>query len=114
VCAHWTSIYGCTVPVVAYAVFGTGSVTALGPTALDSVLTFSTMGSVLGSALASNTEELIALARVLALFVGLIQVVLGLLNFGSLANFLSNSVMSGFTTAAALIIVFGQVQVPCS
>ena len=105
------SIYAAAVPVMVYCVFGTGAVTAPGPTALDSVLTLSTMGSVLTAAQVSDTSELIALARVLALVVGLLQLAVGLLNFGSLANFLSASVMSSFTSAAALIILMGQVQV---
>jgi SulP family sulfate permease len=48
------------------------------------------------------------LAILLALLVGVIQLVLGLVRMGFIANFLSTPVLSGFTSAAALIIAFSQ------
>lgn len=55
--------------------------------------------------------QVLALAHVLALFVGLLQVLLGFLRLGSLAHFLSFAVTTGFTTAAAVIIATSQAQV---
>ena len=47
---------------------------------------------------------------VLALMVGVIQFLLGVLRMGFLVNFLSKPVISGFTSAAAIIIVFSQMK----
>ena len=105
------SIYAAAVPVIGYSIFGSGVVTAVGPTALDSIMTYSTMSSVLSGSQAADPATLVALARVLALVIGLLQVALGLAHFGSLANFLSHSVMTGFVTASALVISTGQIQV---
>jgi sulfate permease, SulP family len=52
----------------------------------------------------------VALALLLALMVGVIQLGLGLLRFGFLTNFLSHPVLAGFTSAAALIIGASQLR----
>ena len=46
----------------------------------------------------------------LTLLIGGIQIVLGLLKFGSLTRFISNCVMTGFITGVAILLVFGQLQ----
>ena len=46
----------------------------------------------------------------LTLLIGLIQLVLGLLKLGSLTRFISNSVMTGFISGVAILLVFGQLQ----
>ena len=50
------------------------------------------------------------LALALALLVGLIQLLMGMLRLGTLVNFISHPVLSGFTSAAALIIAFSQLK----
>ena len=46
----------------------------------------------------------------LAIVVGLVMLVFGLLRFGSIMNFVSNAVMTGFTTGIALQIVAGVIK----
>ena len=46
---------------------------------------------------------------VLAFFSGILRILLGLLGMGFLANFLSHSVISGFTSAAGIMICLSQV-----
>ncbi|MBT8184376.1 MAG: STAS domain-containing protein, partial [Eudoraea sp.] len=58
----------------------------------------------------SGIEEYIAMAVFLALFMGAIQLVLGLLRMGFLVNFLSKPAISGFTSAAAIIIGLSQLK----
>ena len=50
------------------------------------------------------------MAIVLALMMGCIQLALGILNAGFLVNFLSKPIISGFTSAAALIIASNQIS----
>jgi sulfate permease, SulP family len=57
-----------------------------------------------------GSQTFIALAITLALMVGLIQFLLGAFRLGFLVNFLSHPVISGFTSAAALIIGLSQLK----
>ncbi len=57
-----------------------------------------------------SVETYIAYAVLLALLVGVIQLVMGVARFGFLVTFLSHPVISGFTSAAALIIGFSQLK----
>lgn len=57
-----------------------------------------------------DPERYINLALSLALLVGVVQLVLGLIRFGVVVNFLSHAVVSGFTSASALIIAFSQIK----
>ena len=50
------------------------------------------------------------MAIFLAFLVGAIQVMLGMFRLGFLVNFLSKPVISGFTSAAAFIIIFSQLK----
>jgi MFS superfamily sulfate permease-like transporter len=51
-------LYGCAFPVLVYSLFGTSRVQAMGPTALDSILTFSTMGSILKTSVSSAEHDI--------------------------------------------------------
>ena len=63
------------------------------------------------SALAAvGSEHYIVLAITLSLLMGLIQVLFGVMRLGFLVNFLSKPVISGFTSAAALIIGMNQLK----
>lgn len=56
-----------------------------------------------------ETPKFIALAIILALMIGLIQLLMGVFKLGFIMNFISHSVLSGFTTAAAIIIAATQI-----
>ncbi len=99
-------LYASLFPLLVYAFFGTSRHLGIGPVAMDSLLVAAGLG-ILG---ASGPEEYILLAIALAFFVGSIQFVLGLLRMGFLVNFLSRPVISGFISAAALIIVLSQLK----
>ena len=99
-------LYASTVPLLLYSIFGTSQQLAVGPVAMVSLLTATGVG-VLAQ---GNAELYISLAVLLALIVGLIQLLLGLLKLGFLVNFLSHPVISGFTSAAALIIGISQLK----
>lgn len=99
-------LYAALVPPALYALFGTAPQLAVGPVAMDSLLVATTVGALA----TGGTADYLALATLLALLVGAIQLGLGLARAGFLVNFLSKPVVSGFTSAAALIIGFSQLE----
>ena len=99
-------LYAALVPQLIYALTGTSRQLAVGPVAMDSLL----VASGLGALALSGIEEYIAMAVFLALFMGALQLAFGLLRMGFLVNFLSRPVISGFTSAAAIIIGLSQLK----
>lgn len=99
-------LYASTLPLIIYAVLGTSRQLAVGPVAMVSLLTAAGIGGLAEA----GTTTYIALAIALALFVGVIQFLLGAFRLGFLVNFLSHPVISGFTSAAALIIGLSQLK----
>ena len=99
-------LYASLIPLLLYAFLGTSRQLAVGPVAMDSLL----VAAGLGALSISGLEDFIATVLFLTLFVGIIQLILGFLRMGFLVNFLSKPVISGFTSAAALIIIFSQLK----
>ena len=99
-------LYASTLPLIIYALLGTSRQLAVGPVAMVSLLTAAGIGTMA----AGGTAAYIALAITLAFLVGLIQFLLGIFRLGFLVNFLSHPVISGFTSAAALIIGLSQLK----
>ncbi|HAP59632.1 MAG TPA: sodium-independent anion transporter [Cytophagales bacterium] len=99
-------LYASTIPLVLYALFGTSRQLAVGPVAMVALLIATGVGQLaeVGSA------EFIGLAILLSLMVGVMQFALGVFRLGFLVNFLSHPVISGFTSAAALIIGLSQLK----
>jgi len=99
-------LYAVTIPLMLYAVFGTSRQLAVGPVAMVSLLTAAGIG-----ALNPASPELYLLyAITTALLVGLLQLGMGLFRLGFLVNLLSHPVISGFTSAAAIIIGLSQLK----
>ena len=99
-------LYAATIPVLVYALFGTSRQLAVGPVAIVSLLT----ADALAPLVEEGTSGYLAAAALLALMVGIAHIVLGVGRLGFLVNFLSHSVLVGFTAAAAIIIGFSQVK----
>ncbi|MGI9542789.1 MAG: SulP family inorganic anion transporter, partial [Cyclobacteriaceae bacterium] len=99
-------LYASTVPLILYAIFGTSRQLAVGPVAMVALL----IATGVGNLVETGSENYIALAILLALMVGAIQLLLGIFRLGFLVNFLSHPVISGFTSAAALIIGLSQLK----
>lgn len=99
-------LYASGVPLVVYGVLGTSPVLAVGPVAMVSLLVAEGVEEI-----ATRDSPAYVLGAVaLAAMVGALQVVLGWVRGGFLVNFLSHPVVAGFTSAAALIIGFGQLD----
>ena len=101
------AVYGLyTVPLamVGYAIFGTSRTLSVGPDSATVVLSAVTVGALV----AQGSDDYIALSATLALLVGVLFVIFGLLRLGWVANFLSHPVMKGFIQGLALIVIVGQ------
>ena len=85
-------------PIVA-AIFGSSRQLQNGPVAVISLMTAAALVP-----LGLETSEYLAYAAILALMVGIFQLVLGLLGLGVIVDFLSHPVIIGFTSAAAIVI----------
>lgn len=99
-------LYVSILPVLAYALFGSSMVQAVGPVAITAIMTY----SVLTPIAAPGSPTYIGLAAVLALGSGLLLVACGLLRLGFLANLLSRPVIAGFISGSAVLIVFSQLK----
>jgi len=97
-------LYTALIPQLIYTIFGTSRQLATGPTALDSLIIASGVSTlaVLGS------ENYVTIVLLLTLMVGCIQLIVGVFRLGFIVNFLSKPVLTGFVTAAALIIALSQ------
>jgi len=92
-------------PVIA-ALFGSSHHLISGPTAAISIVVMSVVSS-LGYA---PGIAFIAATMMLTLLAGLIQLGLGLLRLGTLVNFISHTVVIGFTAGAAVLIGTSQIK----
>lgn len=99
-------LYTGIVPAIVAALFGSSWHLVSGPTTAASVVLFSALSSFAepGGAL------YIQLAITLAFMVGLIQLALGLFKFGTIVNFISHSVVLGFTAGAGVLIILNQIR----
>lgn len=97
-------LYCALVPQILYAIFGSSRQVAIGPVAMDSLIVATGVSTL---ALAGS-ESYISIAILLALLVGVIQFLLGIFSLGFIVNFLSKPVITGFTSAVALIIGLNQ------
>ncbi|MCF7741456.1 MAG: sulfate permease, partial [Candidatus Marinimicrobia bacterium] len=97
-------LYACIFPLLIYPFIGTSRHIALGIIAVDMVIISASVSNIAQS----GSVEYIMLVALLALMVGLIQIIMAAARLGFLINYLSRPVINGFTMAAALIIVSGQ------
>lgn len=98
-------LYAGMVPAIIAALFGSSWHLVSGPTTAASVVMF----SVLSALAAPGSPAYIGLALALTFFVGLVQLSMGVARLGSLINFISHSVVIGFTAGAALLIGANQI-----
>ncbi|XP_021813788.1 probable sulfate transporter 4.2 [Prunus avium] len=99
-------LYSGFVPLFVYAIFGSSRQLAVGPVALVSLL----VSNVLSGIVDSSDELYTEMAILLAFMVGVMECLLGLLRLGWIIRFISHSVISGFTTASAIVIALSQAK----
>lgn len=99
-------LYASMAPLVAYALLGSSRALAVGPVAVVSLMTATAINEIATTGSMAYWQAAIALAFIS----GCILIVLGLLRAGFLANFLSHSVISGFISAAGILIAASQLK----
>ncbi|GGK72439.1 SulP family inorganic anion transporter [Amphritea balenae] len=99
-------LYAAIVPAIIAALFGSSWHLISGPTAALSIVVFTTVSPLAEP----GSAEFINLVLVLTLMAGLFQLLLAFFRFGTLVNFVSHSVVVGFTTGAAIVIASSQVK----
>lgn len=99
-------LYASILPLIIYGLMGTSRTLAVGPVAIMSLIT----ASGLSGLAEAGTPAYISLALMLSLLVGILRVGMGLLRLGFLVNFLSHPVLSGFVSAAAVVIGLSQLK----
>ena len=97
-------LYAAIVPQLIYVIMGTSRQLAVGPVAMDSLL----VASGISVMAAEGSDAYITFAISLAFFVGALQFFLGAARLGFITNLLSQPVISGFTSGAAIIIAINQ------
>lgn len=105
-----TGLYTTIACLVGYAIFGPSRVLVLGPDSSVSPLIFAAIAPLV---VAKDPASAIALAGMLALLVGLIEIGLGLGKLGFVADLLSSEVQVGYMNGLALTIIVGQLPKLC-
>ena len=98
-------LYAGLVPLLVYPLFGSSRQLALGPVAIDMLI----VAAGIGALAQAGTERYVALAILLTALVGLLQMGMGMMKLGFVANLLSRPVIAGLTSAAAFIIGASQI-----
>jgi SulP family sulfate permease len=97
-------LYVSILPPLIYALFGTSRTLAVGPVSVASIMVAHAMGDL------SPAIDPLTAAIALALLSGAMLLAMGLARMGVVANFLSHPVLTGFTTAAAILIIVSQLS----
>jgi high affinity sulfate transporter 1 len=99
-------LYAAFAGLLLYAIFGTSRHVVTGPS--------STVAAVVGAAVlsvaTSGSDEAVAIAAAMAIFAGLIYLVLGIFKMGWVSNFLAASVLAGFISGIAIDVAIGQLD----
>ena len=99
-------LFSAIVPLLVYGLLGPSRQLSVGPVAIVSLL----IATGAGKWASPGTPEYLSLVLQLTLMTGVVQLVAGVIRFGYLASFLSQPVIHGFSSAAALIIMGSQME----
>lgn len=99
-----TGLYAAFLPALVAVLFGASTRLSVGPSALSAVL----VGASLTGLAQPGSSEWVVLAVWLALLAGVLQLLVGVLGAAWVLNLVSSPVLSGFSQAAALLIIASQ------
>jgi SulP family sulfate permease len=99
-------LYGAMVPTVVAALWGSSLHAVTGPTNAVSLVVFATVAPLA----APGSAEYIGLVLTLSFMAGVIMLAMGLARLGALVNFISHTVVVGFTAGAAVLIIASQLR----
>lgn len=96
-------LYASLLPLIAYSLLGSSGPLSVGPFAITSIMTATSLAALFTQVNYSPSQMLIA-ASVLAILCGLFLLTFGFFRLGFLTNFISFPVVTGFISASAIII----------
>ena len=99
-------LYTAMIPAIIAALFGSSWHLVSGPTTAASLVLFASLSSLAEP----GTEQYVLYALTLTFMVGVTQLLMGVAKLGTLVNFISHSVVIGFTAGAAILIAFNQIK----
>ena len=99
-------LYCAMLPAIVAALWGSSWHQISGPTNAMSLVVFATMAPLA----APGSGDYVTLVLTLALMVGLLQLAMGIARLGALVNFISHTVVVGFTSGAGLLIIAAQLR----
>jgi SulP family sulfate permease len=99
-------LYAAIVPAIVAALFGSSWHLVSGPTTAISIVIYSTMSTLAEP----GTPAYIELVLMATFLTGVFQLAMGLGRMGVLVNFISHTVVVGFTAGAGLLIASSQIQ----
>jgi SulP family sulfate permease len=99
-------LYTFLIPLLIYPLFSSSKYMSVGPTAIVAII----MVTGLCDKASVMSAEFIQLSIMVSLMAGIIQMGMSFLKMGFLVNFLSHPVLKGFTSAAGVIIIIGQLK----
>jgi sulfate permease, SulP family len=99
-------LYTAMVPAVFAALFGSSHHLISGPTTAISIVVFATLSPLVEP----GSQAFVSMALTLAFLVGFFQLAMGLARMGGVINFVSHSVVIGFTSGAAILIATSQLK----
>lgn len=97
-------LFAATVPLLLAAPIGSSPYLQTGPTAMTALLTFGALSTVSEP----GATDYVRMAALLALIVGAVRLVMGLVHLGTMAYLMSQPVLLGFATGAATLIISSQ------
>jgi sulfate permease, SulP family len=100
----YRGLYAAALPPIVAALFASSPYLQTGPVAITSLLAFGALSSLAPP----GSDDYVTLGLLLALVVGVTRLVIGLARGGVLAYLMSQPVLLGFTSAAAILIVASQ------
>jgi SulP family sulfate permease len=102
-------LYAAPAALILYAAFGSSKHVITGPMAATAALSAAAVADLVSGGLSGDPDQIAAFTVALALMVGALALLAGLLRLGFLANFISEPVLKGFIIGLALTIMIGQV-----
>ncbi|MEE8321754.1 MAG: sulfate permease, partial [Gammaproteobacteria bacterium] len=102
----YMGLYASMLPLLLYGLCGSSMTLAIGPVAIVSLM----VASALSGIAEPGTELYVTGAITLAMLSGVILVLLGIARFDYFVNYLSRPVLSGFISAATILIAVKQLQ----
>ena len=99
-------LYAAMIPAIIGALFGSSWHLVSGPTTAISIVVFASVSPYAEP----GTQQYIQIALTLTFLTGLFQLLMGLAKMGALVNFISHTVVIGFTAGAAILIATSQVK----